>query len=196
MTGRSIHWFALTVKPQHERAVADQLQSKTLEAYVPLYSARRRWSDRVKTVEVPLFPRYVFSRFVFEERSHVLKTPGVTSIVGFSGIACPVTDAEIDVVKTMVGSGNPLKVWPAIRVGQRVRIREGAMSGLEGILVQEKTACRIVINLELLNRGVAVEIDWDMIEAVTGPKEIAGPTTHLRIYPVAPRPRGATFLAM
>ena len=98
--------------------------------------------------------------------------------MSFNGNACPVADAEIDAVKTMVGSGNSVKVWPSIRVGHRVRIREGAMSGLEGILVQEKTGYRIVINLELLNRGVAVEIDWDMIEAVSEPKETALPKTH------------------
>src|ERR1035441_3489792 len=70
-----MNWFALVVKPQHEKAVAEQLQAKALEHYLPLYRARRRWSDRMKAVDLPLFPRYVFCRFGFEERLKVLSTP-------------------------------------------------------------------------------------------------------------------------
>jgi len=156
----------VTVKPQHEKAVVEQLQAKALDAYVPLYRAKHRWSDRAKTVELPLFPRYVFCRIGSGERSKVLTTMGVTSIVGFNGKPCPVPDEEIAAVKTMVRSGLALKVWPSLGVGQRIRIREGAMAGLEGILVREKTSYRIVVNLELLNRGVAVEVDRDNLESV------------------------------
>lgn len=84
-----MHWYALTVRPQHEKAVADQLQAKALESYVPLYRARRRWSDRSKTIELPLFSRYTFCRFSFEQRLRVLQTPSVVSIVGFGGKPCP-----------------------------------------------------------------------------------------------------------
>jgi len=159
-------WFAVAVKPQHEKAVAAQLQSKALESYLPIYRARRRWSDRVKTVELPLFPRYVFCRFGSQERPKVLTTPGVHSIVGFSGKPCPVTEDEIAAIRTLVLSGLPLRVWSCLTVGQRVRVRRGAMEGLEGVLVREKTACRLVVNLELLNRGVAVEIERDVLEPV------------------------------
>lgn len=164
MPGKDIHWFAVTVKPQHEKAVAEQLQAKAFEAYVPLYRSRHHWSDRVKVVELPLFPRYVFGRFGFEERSRVLATPGVTSIVSFSGRPCPVSDQEIDAVKTMVGSGLPVKVWPYVGVGQKIRVRHGAMAGLEGILVRVKADYRIVVNLQLLNRGVCVEVERDLVE--------------------------------
>ncbi len=169
MLEQSFQWYAVTVKPQHERATAEQLQAKALEAYVPLYKARRRWSDRVKTLEVPLFPRYVFCRFDAEQRAPVLKTPGVLSIVSFDGKPCPVSDQEIDAVRTMVASGRPVMAWPYVRAGQRVRIREGAMAGLEGILVREKSGYRIVVNVELLNRAVAVEIERELAEPVGGP---------------------------
>jgi len=159
-------WFAVTVRPQHEKAVVEQLESKALESYVPLYRAKHSWSDRVKAVELPLFPRYVFCRIGSGERPKVLTTAGVTSIVAFSGKPCPVPDEEIAAVKTMVGSGFQVKVWPSLGVGQRIRIREGAMTGLEGILVREKTGYRIVVNLELLNRGVAVEVDRENLETV------------------------------
>ncbi len=163
-----IRWFAVTVKPRHERATAEQLQAKDLEAYVPLYRARRRWSDRMKILEVPLFPRYVFCRFDSEQRAQVLKAPGVISIVSFNGKPSPVSDGEINAVKTMVGSGMQVMVRPYLRTGQRVRIREGVMSGLEGILVREKAGYRVVVNVELLQRGVAVEIERELVEPAGG----------------------------
>lgn len=157
----------MAVKPQHEKVVAAQLQSKALESYVPVYRATHRWSDRIKTLELPLFPRYVFCRFDYEARPKVLTTPGVNSIVGFGGKPCPVTEEEIAAVKTIVMSGLPLQVWSRLTVGQRVRVRRGAMEGLEGILVREKTACRLVVNLELLNRSVAVEVERDLLDPIS-----------------------------
>jgi transcription antitermination factor NusG len=165
----SPHWFALTVKPRHEKAVGDRLQIRSLEAYVPVCHSRRKWSDRLKIVELPLFPGYVFSRFCFARRSSVLEVAGVTSVVGFDAKPCPVSDAEIEAIRVMVGSGLPIKEWPYIKVGQRVRICEGSMSGLEGILIREKTGYRVVVNVELLNRAVTVELDRDWVRAESGP---------------------------
>ena len=76
-------WFALTVKPRHEKATALQLDRKGLESYLPLYRSKRRWSDRFKEVELCLFPGYVFCRFGFERRLDVLNVSSVHSIVGF-----------------------------------------------------------------------------------------------------------------
>ena len=163
-----MHWYALTVRPQHEKAVADQLQAKALESYVPLYRARRRWSDRSKTIELPLFSRYTFCRFSFEQRLRVLQTPSVVSIVGFGGKPCPVSDQEIASIRQIVGSGLPMSPWPFVRVGQRVRICRGVLEGMEGILSREKSGFRVVVNVELLNRAVAVEIDREMVCAVAG----------------------------
>jgi transcription antitermination factor NusG len=165
---KPMDWFALTVKPQHERSVAEQLAAKSLEGYVPLYRTRRLWSDRRKTVELPLFPRYVFCRFRFEDRLKVLSTLSVISIVGFGGTPCPVTDKEIDVIKRMIDSNLPIMPWPFLRIGQHVQIRQGPLSGLEGILAKEKAAYRVVVNVEMLQRAVAVEIERDLLEAIGG----------------------------
>ena len=164
-----MQWYALHVKPQHERAVAEQLKAKSLDEYVPTYQSRRRWSDRVKTLEVPLFPRYVFARFSFEERLKVLSVSSVISLVGFGGVPCPVAEEDLNRVRSMVSSGLPIMPWPLLRIGQRVRIRQGPLDGMEGLLVREKAACRVVVNVELLQRAVAVEIERDVIEALGVP---------------------------
>jgi len=158
-----MNWYALTVKPQHEKSVAEQLVAKEIESYLPLYRAKRRWSDRVKVIELPLFSRYVFSRFSFEHRLKVLEITSINKIVGFGGQPYPVDDQVIQDLKAVVGSGLPCNPWPFIRVGQRVRICEGPLAGTEGILVREKSGYRVVINVELLNRGVAVEVERDLV---------------------------------
>ncbi|HTT65156.1 MAG TPA: UpxY family transcription antiterminator [Bryobacteraceae bacterium] len=165
---KSHAWFALTAKPRHEKAVGENLRGKGLESFVPLYSARRQWTDRVRLVDVPLFPGYVFCRFSYASRLQVLNTPGVTSLVGFSDGPAPVEDEEIARIRTIQASGLPAQPWPYVQVGQRARIERGSLAGLEGVLIREKDALRVVVCVELLRRAVAVEIDRDMIRAVNG----------------------------
>jgi transcription antitermination factor NusG len=156
-------WFALNVKPHHEKAVAHCLQCKGLESYLPLYKARRKWSDRVQSVELPLFPRYVFCRFDYWCRLPVLVVPGVRSIVGFGGDPISISESEIGHIQSILSSGLPTQPWPFIRVGQPVRIQRGSLAGLEGILLREKDTLRVVVSVELLQRSVAVEIDRDSL---------------------------------
>lgn len=165
---KSHAWFALTARPRHEKVVAGNLRSKGLEAFVPLYRARRRWTDRIQSVDLPLFPGYVFCRFCFATRLQVLNTPGVTSVVSFSETPAPVADDEISRIRAIQDSGLPSQPWPYMQVGQRARIERGSLAGLEGVLIREKDAFRVVVSVELLRRAVAVEIDRDMIRAVDG----------------------------
>jgi len=161
-------WFALTVKPRHERAVAAQLEARTVEGYVPVHRECHRWSDRLRTVELPLFPRYVFARFPLTERVSVLSIPSVLSVVGFGGKACPIEPRQIEAIQRMIASGLPVAPWPFLKLGQTVRLAGGALDGVEGILVREKTGYRVVVNVQLLNRAVSVEIERDRVETVTG----------------------------
>lgn len=165
---KSSSWFALTAKPRHEKAVAENLRSKGLESFLPLYRARRRWSDRVQGVDLPLFPGYVFCRFAYADRLPVLNTPGVTSVVSFSSVPAPVPDDEILRIQAIQASGLPAQPWPYPHVGQRARIERGSLAGLEGVLIREKDALRVVVSVELLRRAVAVEIDRELIRAVQG----------------------------
>jgi len=162
-----MNWFALTVKPRHELAVAEQLAAKSLAAYVPLYRRRARWSDRVKIIETPLFPRYVFCRFQFEDRLKVLRTFSVSSIVGFNGVPCPISENEIETVRRIALSSHlSIVPHPFVRVGQRVRICEGPLIGVEGILEREKGTCRVVVTVEAMQRAIALEIDASLLEPI------------------------------
>lgn len=159
-------WYALTVKPRHEKTAAQHLRQKGLEDFSPVYRARRRWSDRMKELDLHLFPGYVFCRFTYAERMQVLNTPSVTSIVSFGKTPVPVEDSEILAVREILASGYPARPWPYLRAGERVRIEDGCLAGLTGTVVRERDVCRVVVNVELLQRSVAVEIDRESLGAM------------------------------
>jgi transcription antitermination factor NusG len=156
-------WYALSVKHQHERRSATALGWKGFEALAPTYRARRQWSDRAKNLELPLFSGYVFCRFDFAERIPVLDTPGVARIVGFGNGPAPVADAEIAAIKMVVASRLPVRPWPHLKPGDRVRIEDGPLRGVEGVLLKEKESLRLVLGVELLQRSIAVELEPESI---------------------------------
>ncbi len=159
-------WYALTVRPRHERATARSLRAKGLEEFSPLYRTRRRWCDRIKELETELFPGYVFCRFSYEQRLLVLNTPGVTSIVGFGKRPVPVDDDEIEAVRAVLASGFPIEPWPYLRAGQKVRIEQGCLEGVAGVVLRDRDTFRVLINVEILQRTVAVEIDRALLTPI------------------------------
>ncbi len=152
-------WFALFVRVNHEIKVSAALRSKGCDEFLPLYRAKRRWSDRIKEVQSPLFPGYVFCRLDLNKRLPVLTTPDVHSIVGNGKIPIPLEEREIENLKLIASSELQAEPWPYLRVGERIRIEQGSLAGLEGILLALKKPFRLVVSVTLLQRSVAVEID-------------------------------------
>jgi transcription antitermination factor NusG len=160
-------WFALQVRTRQEASVAQQLNGQGYERFLPLYKVRKRWSDRIKEVNAPLFPGYLFCRFNPQDRLPILKTPGVIQIVGFNNGPTAVDEAEISSIQTLVTAGVPHQPWPFLAAGDRVRIESGPLLGLEGILIDVKRSHRLVLSVTLLQRSVAVEIDSALITAIS-----------------------------
>jgi transcription antitermination factor NusG len=152
-------WYALHVRSRKETYVASQIMGQGYECLLPTYKSVRQWSDRVKELEQPLFPGYLFCRFDFQNRRPVVTTPGVLQIVGYGRTAIPVSDEEIQALQLAVSSGMPKQPWPYLEVGQRVRVVYGTLSGLEGILVNIKGNHRVVLSVSLLQRSVAMEVE-------------------------------------
>jgi transcription antitermination factor NusG len=158
-TSNGVSWFALQVRSRWESTAADFLRGKGLEALLPTYTTRRKWSDRVKLVESPLFPGYVFCRFDVHNRLPVLITPGVISVVGRGKTPVAVDETEIQSIQAAIGSGIHLEPWPYLEIGERVRIKHDVLDGMEGILTSLKGSHRVIISVTLLRRSVALEID-------------------------------------
>lgn len=157
-------WYALQVRPRFEKVVATILKDKGYEEYLPCYTSRRRWSDRSKTIEVPLFPGYSFCRINVLDRFPVLVVPGVISIVGIGKLPAALTDEEIDSIKRVVSSGMPYTPWPSAQAGQSVCVVRGPLTGLEGTVIEVKSSVRLILSLPLLQRSISVEIDEDCVQ--------------------------------
>jgi transcription antitermination factor NusG len=155
----SLQWFALNVKSRYERIAAKFLESRGYQSFLPMYKSRRCWSDRIKELDVPLFPGYLFCQFDIHNRLPVLVVPGVLGIVGGTKLPTPIDLAEIDALQATVLAGLSREPWPFLRVGDRVRIERGSLAGVEGILLQQKGRHRLILSVTLLQRSVAVDID-------------------------------------
>jgi transcription antitermination factor NusG len=152
-------WFALRVQSRCEKVVAAVARNKGFEEFLPLQQGHRRWSDRLKAIDLPLFPGYLFCRLDPQRRLPLLTIPGVLHFVGIGKIPSPIEDMEIAAIQAAVGSGIATEPWPFLEVGQRVRLEDAPLVGLEGILVETPKRQRVVVSITLLKRSVAVAIE-------------------------------------
>lgn len=162
MTSGNLSWYALQVHARLASSAATSLRSKGYEEFLPLYKSRRRWSDRIKYIDLPLFPGYLFCQCNPQERLlPILTTPGVKNVISAGRTPVPVPEEEIASVKRIVKSGLYVEPWPYLPVGSKVRIERGPLAGLDGLIVDADKGNRLVVSVSLLQRSVAVEIDRD-----------------------------------
>lgn len=152
-------WFALRVKPQHERTVSYALHKRGFECYVPLHKALRRWSESLKELDLPIFPGYVFCRMDPAQSPGILATPAVYNLVGRGAVPAPVEDHELHMIQRIEQAGLPVIPWPYLKEGQRVGIARGPLAGVSGLLAISNKSWHVVVNVQLLQRGVAVTVD-------------------------------------
>jgi transcription antitermination factor NusG len=156
-------WYALKVRNGGEALVNTVLRNKSYETFLPAHTEARAYSDRVKKVAVPLFPGYLFCRLDATRRVPVLTTNGVAYIVSVENRPAPIPEEEVSAILQVVRSGRDAKPWPYLKSGDRVRVVFGSMAGVEGILVSEKGADRLLVSVEILQRSVSVDIDRSWI---------------------------------
>jgi transcription antitermination factor NusG len=159
-------WYAIQTRPRHEKKVAAELKEKRIDSYLPLLNQIHRWSDRRKAVQVPLFPGYVFvhSQLVPMVRYSILTIWGALAFVGPQREATPIPDTQIEDIRTLLETKVSLSPYPFLKVGQRVRVRGGALDGMEGILVTNGHK-RLVISVESIQRSLSITIEGYDVEA-------------------------------
>lgn len=172
---RSMHtskWFAVYTLSHHEKRVHAHLETSELETFLPLYVTNRRRKNRsTEKLQLPIFPNYVFARMVEPERIRVLRLPGVVGIVGTGREATPIPDIEIESLKLGMKGGIVIP-HPFVKIGDWVRVTNGVMAGLEGVLIRQHNDVRVVINVESIGRGMAIEIDVADIEVIKSNKSL------------------------
>jgi transcription elongation factor/antiterminator RfaH len=154
-------WYALYTRPRHEKAVADQLERRRMEAFLPIREVLSRWKDRRKLVQLPLFPGYVFVRTALAHKRQVVSADGVVHMVSFRGVPAPIPDEQIEAVREICLTKLPCDPYPYLTEGRWVRVSRGPLAGLTGILVRRKGKHRLVVSIDLLQQSVSVEIDAD-----------------------------------
>jgi transcription antitermination factor NusG len=157
------HWYAAYTCANHEKRVAQQLQQRSMEYFLPLYASARCWKDRRVRLQLPLFPGYIFVRLALRDRLRVLGIPSVVRLVGFDGHPVPVTERDIETIRTRLSGISHVEPYPYLQTGRRVCVLSGPLEGLTGIVVRRKNRTRLVISLGLIMRSVAVEMDDHML---------------------------------
>ena len=152
-------WFAAYTHARHEKKVAQLLQQRGIENFLPLYRSVRHWKDRRKELDLVLFPGYVFVHVALSEKLRVLQLPGVLSFVSFNGQPAALSSDDIEALRTALTHGVQADHHPYLTTGRRVKVMRGPLAGAQGILVRLKNNCRIVISIDVIMRSVSVEID-------------------------------------
>jgi transcription antitermination factor NusG len=167
MNERSGEWFAIETRYRFEKKVAAQLNHKGFRVFLPVLTEYHRWSDRLKTITVPLFPGYAFVHLEQPQDSHqtVLRTPGLIRFVSFGGVAATVPRKQVEDLQLLMQQKSSLSEHPFVQIGERVRICGGCLRGLEGILVKQRND-KLVISIQSIQRSLAIEVQGYEMERI------------------------------
>ena len=160
-------WYAVHTYSRHEKKVAAEFEGKGLETFLPLLKQVHRWSDRNKTVELPLFPCYAFVRVAesAQEKVRVLSTGGVIGLVGAGRVGTPIPASEVEGIRAILENNVRFDPYPFLKVGQRVRVRGGSLDGLEGILLERVGGRKLVVSITGVERSLSICIEGLQVEA-------------------------------
>lgn len=167
-------WYAIYTRARHEKQVERLLSERGFETFLPLVPRTSQWKDRRKRVEWPLFPSYVFGRFVLGKMYRVLGTPGVATIVRLDGRPAAIDDAELENVRRFTlalqgGVTAHAQPRPYFAEGEWVEIVGGPLDGVRGVVVEHRNRRRLLIGLKTIGQGLEVDVDVDALRPVAGP---------------------------
>ena len=181
VTTGSAGWFAVYTTCRHEKRIAQHLTQREIEHYLPLYRADRKWRDGSRvTLDLPLFPGYIFVRIQRFQRGIVLSVPGALAVVGGTGgEPAPLANETIEALRVGLRE-HKIEPHPLLCVGQMAQIRSGAFAGMKGVVLRKKSGCRVVLTLQQIMQSVAVEVDEQDLERVDDAPVHAGADSRLR----------------
>jgi transcription antitermination factor NusG len=167
------NWHALYTRHQHEKAIAKTLSNRGFTVFLPLYGTVRLWRNRPQSLQLPLFPCYVFIQGGMDRQLQIMNTPGVCNIVSCGGQPAIVPPDEIAATRRILE--NPSRVEPHefLRTGDRVAVTSGSLLGVEGVLVRIKGIYRLVVSMEMLGRSASVEIDVSRVRRIGQPLTVS-----------------------
>jgi transcription termination/antitermination protein NusG len=163
-------WYAAHTRANHEKCVGEQLALRGIDHFLPVYRVQRKWADRWKWLEIPLFPGYVFVRLPLQERLRVLEIPSVARLVGFNNLPAALPDDEMQTLRSGLAGQLRAEPHPYLKEGTQVRIIRGPLAGCAGVLLRTKGEFRFVLSVDLIMRSVAVEVGAEDVVPTSGPR--------------------------
>ena len=161
------NWYARYTCSRQEKRLAEQIERRRVSCCLPLYRSLRRWKDRQKELDLVLFPGSVSVQMKLEDRSRALQLPGVVGVVSFDGRPAALPVGEIERLRERLSRSSKIAPHPYLCTGRRVRVSNGSLEGLEGIVACRKESCRLVLSIDFIQRSVAVEVDEADLEMVS-----------------------------
>lgn len=152
-------WYAAYTCANHEKRIAQQLEERGVDHFLPLYETVRRWKDRRMRLHIPLFPGYVFVRLPLRDRLRVLTIPSIVRLVSFGDLPMALPESEMESLRKGLKAHLCAEPHPYLTTGRRVRIKSGPLEGMEGILVRRRGNFRVVLSIDLIMRSVVVDAD-------------------------------------
>lgn len=167
-SGAGARWYAIRTRSRHEKVAVRELDAQGITVFLPVVTSVRQWSDRRTKVELPLFPGYAFVRvdYFSGDRVRVLRATGVVSFIGQNAAGTSIPDEQIESIRTILVRGVPVNDHPFLNVGQRIRVRNGSLSGVEGILVAVKGSRTLVISVQPIQRSLCISLDDYEVDAI------------------------------
>ena len=156
-------WIVVRSKPRSEKVAHNELVKKNIESYLPLLKERRKWSDRKKWVEFPLFSSYLFARIDIKDSIFVLQTQGVNTIVKFGKQIAIVQNSVIEAIRLAMEGGYKLEPVEYFVEGNRVEVVAGPMNGVKGIVAKLKGQNRLIIKIDAIQQALSIQIESKFI---------------------------------
>ena len=161
-------WIVVRSKPRSEKVAHNELVKKNIEAYLPLLKERRKWSDRKKWVEFPLFSSYLFARIDIKDSIFVLQTQGVNTIVKFGKQIAIVQNSVIKAIRLAMEGGYQLEPVEYFVEGNRVEVVAGPMKGIKGIVAKLRGQNRLIIKIDAIQQALSIQIESKFIRKLNG----------------------------
>ena len=173
-TSRSIYgelnivqnWYALSTRARHEKKVHNQLLQKGIMSYLPLQTFYRRWSDRYKEVQEPLFSCYIFVKIALKDRVTVLQTDGAVRLVSFNSIPATIPEDQIIAIKTLLENNFQIEKVDYLTPGQKIEVIQGPLKGIKGVLAEVKNSHRLVLRIDSIMQAISIDIDYRDIKII------------------------------
>lgn len=163
----TLQWYACYTKPRAEKITHQRLLNSGIECYLPVQKTRRKWSDRIKWVDEPLFRSYIFVKVIVPDFLKVLQTEGIVRFITFERKAVPIPETQIEAIRLLLGKGVELEITTdRIKAGQAIEVQAGPLMGLRGELVEYRGNRKVLVRLGEIGQGILVTIGPEYLHRI------------------------------